>query len=301
MRTSKELTTPSSLWLPKGMLLTTMTIWGTLGVLQHYIPLHAVLLVTLRTSLAVLFLCGVLLVLRRQFDWAGVKRNLGLLIGSGTVICLNWTLLFQAFKHTTVAVAVLCYCMAPVLVMIFSPWLLKERLNARKVVGILAAFTGIGFVSGVFTGAAAEGVTLEGVLFGLGSAVFYASTVFFNKRMQPVEATSKTIVQLAVATLWLIPYSLLLPWPEASIFTPTVIILILLLGCVHTGLACALYFGSMARLPAQTVALYSYWDPILGVLLSVLVLHEPMTLGMVIGAILVLGGAFIGEYQAHHE
>ena len=66
-------------------------------------------------------------------------------------------------------------------------------------------------------------------------------------------------------------------------------------GIIHTGIAYALYFGSIHKLPAHTVALYSYIDPILAILLSALFLREPLTLPGIIGAILILGAAFFSE------
>ena len=276
------------------MLLTAVGTWATVGVIRYYIPLDAVPLITLRSLLGIVFLVGALLVLRSRFDWDGLKRNARWLLASGVVFCLSWVLLFEAFKHTTVAVAVLCYYMAPIFVMLCAPVFLHESLNIRKVIGIVAAFIGIGCVSGLGQGSSA-GVTTEGLLCGLGSAVFYAAVVLFNKRMTPMDATSKTLVQLVITAMILVPYSSTLSWPSMDVFTSTVIGLIVMLGFVHTGLACALYFAAIERLPAQTVALYSYFDPILAVLLSAFVLQEPMSTGTIIGTVLVLGGAFIGE------
>ena len=51
----------------------------------------------------------------------------------------------------------------------------------------------------------------------------------------------------------------------------------------------------MGPLKAQTVALYSYLDPILAIVLSMVVLHEPMTPAAAVGAVLILGAAYISE------
>jgi len=64
---------------------------------------------------------------------------------------------------------------------------------------------------------------------------------------------------------------------------------------VHTGLAYWLYFGSMKALPAQTVALYSYIDPIVAILLSALILGEALTPLGIVGAVLVLGATLVSE------
>lgn len=283
----------------KLMLLSAMAIWGSIGIIRHYIPVDSGTLALLRSVIGAVCMALLLAVLRRHADWAGIRANGRLLVLSGFAVGINWLLLFEAFKHTSVAVATVCYYMAPIGVMLFSPLVLGEPINRHKGLGILMAFIGIAFVSGLFS-ANNAGVTLTGVLYGLGAATFYMSVVLLNKRMTPMEPYTKTGVQLAASATVLLPYIVFQQWNtpmDWAIWTPTVIGLTLILGFVYTGLACALYFGSMDRLPAQTVALFSYLDPILAVILSTVLLGEPLTPSLVIGTVLVLGGAFIGERQ----
>ena len=76
---------------------------------------------------------------------------------------------------------------------------------------------------------------------------------------------------------------------------PMTILMLAFVGIIHTGIAYALYFGSIQKLEAQTVALYSYIDPIVAILLSTLFLHEPMSIFEVIGAIMILSATLISE------
>ena len=71
--------------------------------------------------------------------------------------------------------------------------------------------------------------------------------------------------------------------------------LLLVVGIVHTGIAYVLYFGSIAFVPAQTAALLSYIDPVVAVLLSLLLLKEPMSVPAIIGAVLVIGAMIVSE------
>ena len=82
---------------------------------------------------------------------------------------------------------------------------------------------------------------------------------------------------------------------SASFMTPLLWILLLFVGLVHTGVAYALYFSSMKDLKAQTIAIFSYIDPIVAILLSALFLKEKMGFFGILGAILVLGSTFISE------
>ena len=78
-------------------------------------------------------------------------------------------------------------------------------------------------------------------------------------------------------------------------FNTTTIILISIVGIVHTGISYLLYFSSLAHLDAQTIGLMSYIDPIIAIILSVCLLHEPLSILSIIGAVLVLGSTCVNE------
>jgi drug/metabolite transporter (DMT)-like permease len=119
--------------------------------------------------------------------------------------------------------------------------------------------------------------------------------VLLNKTIGEISAFSKTAVQLGFAALIILPYTLIAERGAVSAPDLSILLLLLLVGVLHTGIAYTLYFGSMGKLRAQTVALFSYLDPIVAILLSVLFLHEPMTLPSVVGAVLILGSTMVSE------
>jgi RarD protein len=206
-------------------------------------------------------------------------------------------LLFESYRFTTVATATLCYYLAPVFVVLLSPLVLKEKLSPVKGICAAVAVLGMVFVSGVFEGGL-DVSRLPGILFGVGAAAFYAGVVLLNKKMKPIAAMDCTVVQLAVAALVLLPYTLLVEDYATVALSPLGVGLLAAVGVVHTGIAYALYFGSVHKLPAQTVAIFSYIDPVVAILLSALFLQEPMTVWGWVGAILILGSTFVSELSA---
>ena len=116
-----------------------------------------------------------------------------------------------------------------------------------------------------------------------------------NKKLPGLDAYEKTIIQLLSAAVILIPYLLISRQSFHVEWTPTVIVMLLIVGFVHTGVAYVLYFGSMDGVKAQTVAIFSYLDPIMALLLSTIILNERMTVFGIVGAILIIGAALIGE------
>ena len=106
---------------------------------------------------------------------------------------------------TTVATATLCYYMAPIILVLLSPLVFRERITVRKALCILAALLGMVFVSGAAGGGLPAAGELKGVLLALGAALLYALVVISNKRLQGLSAYTRTILQLLLSALTLLP------------------------------------------------------------------------------------------------
>ena len=277
------------------MLTASMVIWGTLGIFRRYIPLSSGMLAFVRGAVGAAFLLVWLALRRQPVRWSFPRRILLLLLFSGALIGVNWMLLFEAYNYTSVATATLCYYMAPVLVILASPLVLRESLPLRKILCVIVALAGMFFVSGAADGGLPGAGEARGIACGLAAAVLYASVVMLNKMLQGVGTYERTILQLAAAALVMVPYLWATEDFSALTLTPRTAVLLLIVGVVHTGVAYALYFGSMGGLRAQTVALFSYLDPVTAILLSALLLREPMTASGVLGAVMVLGSTIVSE------
>ncbi len=272
-----------------------MGIFGTIGIFVRYIPLPSGMIALSRGIIGSVFLLLVMLCTRKGVNKSAIRKNLPLLLISGGCIGLNWVLLFESYRFSTVATATLCYYMAPLFVVIASPVLLKEKLSLKKTLCVLIALIGMVFVSGVLQTGIHSFAELRGVLLGLGAAVLYASVVLMNTKIKDIGAYDKTVVQLAAAAAVMIPYCLLTERGTSLAISPAAWILLAVVGVVHTGVAYAMYFGAMQFIPAQTTAIFSYTDPIIAVILSATVLQEPFTVYTAVGAVLVLGAALISE------
>jgi len=222
-------------------LVTAMLIFGTIGIFRRYIPLSSGLIAFARGLVGTLFLLGVLAVKKQKLSWEAVKQNGILLPLSGVLIGFNWILLFEAYNYTTVATATLCYYMSPVFVVLASPFLLKERITAKKGFCVLLSVIGMLLVSGILSDTGGKR-DFRGILFGLGAALLYASVVILNKKITAIPAYDKTVVQLGSAALVMIPYLLLTEDFGSIVLKPLPVILLFVVGILHTGVAYALYF-----------------------------------------------------------
>ena len=213
----------------------------------------------------------------------------------GALMGIDWILLFDAYNYTSVAVATLCYYTMPVFVTLGSVLLFGEKPTVKKAVCIAVCILGMLLVTGVLGSGLPGPDELRGILLSLAAAVVYAAVVLMNKKMSGVDAYGKTIVQLLASSLALLPYVLLTEDLGALPLSGRTLIMLLVVGIVHTGIAYALYFGCIDALKAQTVAIFGYLDPIVAVLLSVALLGEPLTAPIAAGVILVIGGAIASE------
>ena len=279
---------------PLAVLTLSMILFGTIGICRRFIPLPSDAIAFARGIMGGVFLLLLLKVQGRRFARETVgRKNFLLLAVSGAMIGLNWILLFEAYNYTTVAVATLCYYMQPVIVMLLSPLLLKEKLVRKQLICIALSVAGMVLVSGVLDAGAPQNP--KGVVLGLGAAVLYAFIVLMNKLITGVPAFEKTIIQLFSAAAVMVPYMAVSGTLHTYELSAGGIALLVTVGIVHTGIAYAMYFGSMEHLPARTCALMSYIDPVTAVILSALLLHEAMGPAGIVGTVLIIGSALYSE------
>ena len=280
---------------PKIQVLLSMLIFSTVGLTVRFVEMPSAVVVLARAVLGTLFMLGFVYLTGKVINKESIRANAKVLIASGIALGLNWMLLFEAFSHTTIAVAVLCYYLAPVFVIVGSPFILKERIPGLQLGCVLGALLGMVFVSGFIDG---ELRGFWGIVLAMSAAVFYASVMFLNKFVKGVSTYDSTVMQLGSAALVFIPYALLTVDFTSLEWTSKGLMLLVVLGVVHTGVAYALFFGSFTKLPAQSISIYSYVDPLMSVLLSWLVLQEPLGWTGFVGALLILGSTLASELFA---
>lgn len=278
----------------KFQLISAMSIFGTIGIFVHCIPLSSAAVAFTRAVLGFAFLLLITFATDKRPSLKDIRKNLVLLIASGAAIAFNWILLFESYKHTTVSTATVCYYLAPLLLLLFSP-ILGERLTAKKLLCVGVALVGLVFVSGVVDKGLPSFAEIQGILLGVGAAILYATVMFLNKKLSPISAYDKTIVQLGSSAVVILPYLLLTEPIVFPALNGVQWILLLVVGIVHTGISYTMYFDSLKKLNTTTVAVFSYLDPVIAVILSAVLLKEHMTVANIIGTVLILGSALYSE------
>lgn len=272
---------------PRLMLVLSMVTFGTLGPFVRNIPVPSGELALYRAVLAAVLIGVFLLVTGQKISFAGLKKEAALLLASGMAMGINWILLFEAYKYTTVSVATLSYYFAPVLVTLACPVLFREKLTGKQLLCFAMSTLGLVLITGI--GKLGGGRDHIGILFGLGAAVFYAAVMLLNKSIKNVQGIHRTFLQFLSAIMILLPYVLLTGGVTLGSMNMVGWGNLLIVGLVHTGVTYCLYFSALKELPGQKAAILSYIDPLVAVIISVTVLGERMTAQQVVGGVLILG------------
>ena len=285
----------NEMFAAKLKLVATMLLFGTIGIFVRYINMPSSFIALARGFVGALFLLLVVLLRGEKLDKEAIFKSKWKLIFSGACIGINWVLLFESYRYTTVATATLCYYLQPVFVIIASHFILSEKLTLKKFVCVIIALCGMIPVSGVLESGLPSMSEITGILLAIGAAALYAANIVTNKTMSDMPSYDMTIICMTTAALTLLPYTLNTVSFSEITFQPLPLLLLLTVCVVHSGVAYAMYYSALKLLLAQNVAIYGYIDPIFAIFLSAIFLKEPFTISTFIGAVMILGATFVSN------
>ena len=270
-----------------------MVIWGTNGLLVANISLGSAEIVLLRTFLGGLFLIAIVMI-KRCFSFAALKADFIPATVGGAALGLNWVLLFAAYRTAGVSLSTLTYYCGPIIVLALSPVLFKEKLTWSKIAAVVAVAIGMLCITGdVQLGSEVS----KGLIYGGGAALLYALIIISGKRVKHLSGLNCAVYELVIAFFVVLLYLIF-----SGISLPVIpakgdIIYVLIIGLVNTGVAYYFYFSALQKLPGQTVSLICYVDPLTSLLVSAAFLSEVLLPVQIVGAVLILGGAILGEIK----
>lgn len=261
-----------------------LSLYGTIGLFLHFIDYSSEFVVLCRGLLGSLFIFLVLCFRKEKVDFKAIKKNLPLLATSGIALGLNWVFLFAGYRYG-IAISSLCNYMAPIIVVIITSIFYKEKINIKQIICIVIAFIGMTLLIGLFKNNVETDPRC--VIYGLLAAVGFVVLVLCNRRLKDINQLERTITQLIFSAITVLPYVYFNNgFPKEYNFRST--ILVLILGILHTGVAYIFYFSSINVLPAQSIAVLGYLEPVLNLLIGALILHENIGVSGILGAILII-------------
>ncbi|MCI1721737.1 MAG: DMT family transporter [Lachnospiraceae bacterium] len=268
-----------------------LLLFGSNGIIAGSIRLESYQIILLRTFLGSLLL---LMVCAATHSLRGVmkhKRELLFVILSGVCMGISWMFQYEAYRRIGIGITSLLYCLGPILVVILARVLFREGITLKKGVCLAAVTIGAILTGGV---SVRQGANAIGILCALMCAFAYAGMILLNKKNKSIAGLSNPAIQLTAAFATALLYSSV-RWLANS--APSIHLSsdewlpVLLLGLVNTGIGCYLYFSSIPKIPAQTVAVCDYIEPLSAFILAALILHESISGLQIAGAVLIVIGA----------
>ena len=270
--------------------------WGSMGIFVRRLTtfgFSSVQIVAIRVTLAALFF-GVLLLIKDRSGFRIALRDLPLFLGLGFGSILFFTVCyFTAINMMSLSTAAILLYTSPIWIMLMSVLFFREKLTGRKLLALGLAFAGCVLVSGI----SGEGITLTGLLIGLGSGLGYGlysilGTVALRK-YSPYTVTTWTFL-FAAAGSWLICG----PADMVSKFAAAENLLSLLLFCGLTALVTAVvpflaYTLGLRTVEASRAGILATIEPLVATLVGILVFSEPLTLLSGLGILLILSAVVI--------
>ena len=279
------------------MFIASMIIFGTNGLLVANISLGSAEIVLMRTLLGFISLLIIVLA-TKSFSFADLKADLIPASIGGAALGLNWVALFIAYRAAGVSLSTLTYYCGPIIVLALSPFIFKEKLSWQGIAALCAVAVGMILMTGKIDGGTEVS---RGIVIGFIAAMLYAILIICGKRVDRMSGLNCAFYELLIAFVVVLLYLVITGVKLPVIPARSDIVYVITIGLVNTGLAYFLYFSAMQKLPAQSVALICYIDPLTALIVSAAFLNETMLPAQIVGAVLILGGAMLGEMRKKEQ
>jgi len=282
-----------------GKYIPALLLFGSNGILAGHIHLASCQIVLLRTFFGSMLL---LLIGIARHSLRGIlqyRKDVLYVVLSGVCMGASWMFQYEAYRRIGVSITSLLYCLGPILVVILSQIAGRKSLSLKKILCLAAVTAGAVMTGGL---SLQQNPDTAGIFCALMCAVTYTGLILLNKKSTAVTGLPNAILQLTAGFITVFVYNTA-RWISGS--TPAIRldvhewIPVLMLGLLNTGVGCYLYFSGISEIPAQTVAVCDYLEPLTAVILSALILHESLSGWQLAGAVLIAGGTLAWNICPH--
>ncbi|MBI2546181.1 EamA family transporter [Candidatus Woesearchaeota archaeon] len=262
------------------------TIFGSMGLVVRMISIPGIAMYFFAALISALLMAGILY---KEGSLRFDRRYLWILILMALFNILNNATYFFAYKMTTIANATFAHYLAPVLIVLFAPFMLHDKTDKKIWIAIVLALLGL-FVlirPGTLNSGSSDAL---GIGLALISAIGYAAVMLLSRKASKYYQPKQILFgQMGFAALFLAPVMLYLQPDIAA----TDIIPLLILGLVHQCFAVLLIVKAIRALPAQNVSIVTYLEPVSAVILAFIFLNEVPSIATLLGGALILASCYL--------
>ena len=274
--------------------------WGSMGIFVRGLGEYGfspIQIVAIRITLAALMFCGLLFIK----DCSGFKihlRDIPLFLGLGFGSILFFTICyFSAITIMPLSTAAILLYTSPIWIVLMSAVFFREKMNAKKIVALALAFGGCVLVSGI----SGEGISLKGLLFGLGSGIGYGLYSILGtvalRRYSPYTVTTYTFSLAAIGS-WFISS----PMDMLSKFSVASDLSWLVFFCILTALVTAVipflsYTLGLRTVEASKAGIIATLEPMVATVIGIAYFSEALTLLSGMGIALILAAVVLLNWR----
>lgn len=264
---------------------------STSGVLGKYIAMPAEAIILCRA-----FLASLLIYTFCRFTKVSLKiqskKDLVSFIISGFFMGAHWVTYFYALKLSNVALGMLSLYTFPVITAFLEPFFTKQKINSIHIFLAILVLIGVYVLVPEFS---FENHQLQGILFGVLSAVFYALRNLMVKRhVKTYNGSMIMLCQMIVITIFLLPILFFSDFSNTYSQIP----LLILIALLTTAIGHTLMVKSLQHFSATTVSIISSVQPIFGIIIAYLFVNEIPNTSTFIGGSLILLTVVIESIRA---
>jgi drug/metabolite transporter (DMT)-like permease len=257
--------------------------------------LYPVELATLRFVIATPLLLAITLLLE---GWRALridKKDLWVLIVMAiTGVSLQYIVQFVAMTYTTVTNTALLINMGTFFVIIPSALILKEKLTPDNYFGVVLAFLGAVLVATRGNLAFAPNLIGDGLV--LICAVMWAVYILVGNRLAGKYSVLAQLNYIfLIGLIGLIPAYLITPHHSIGEISSLTWECLLYLALVCSIVAYFIFNDSIIKLGPSKTAIYQYLEPFFAIVLAIILLSEPLTIVIAIGALFILMGIAMAD------
>ena len=278
--------------------------WGSMGIFVRRLAdygFSSIQIVAIRVTLAALVFC-ILLFIKDPSGFRISLKDIPLFLGLGFGSILFFTVCyFTAITMMPLSTAAILLYTSPIWIMLMSVLFFREKLTGRKLLALVLAFAGCVLVSGI----SGEGMTLPGLLVGLGSGIGYGLYSILGtvalRRYSPYTVTTYTFVFAALGS-WLIcrPAEMLAKFAAAPNL-PGLVFFCVLTALVTAVIPFLAYTLGLQTVEASRAGILATVEPLVATLIGVAVFSEPLTLLSGLGILLILAAVVLLNGKTESE
>ena len=274
--------------------------WGCMGIFVRHLGtfgFSAIQIVSIRITLAALFFALILFVKDRS-GFKILPRDIPLFLGLGFGSILFFTVCyFTAITIMPLSTAAILLYTSPIWIVLMSAIFFREKMNCKKLVALALAFAGCVLVSGI----SGEGITLKGLLIGLGSGIGYGLYSILGtvalRRYSPYTVTAYTFLLAAIGS-WFIssPADMLSKFSAAS-YSSSLILFCFLTALVTAVIPFLFYTLGLRSVEASKAGILATVEPMVATIVGITCYSEALTLLSATGIALILAAVVVLNWK----